>query len=541
MSIIDLQETSQNVWKAKYRGNYGTYNIKIETDGKKRGDFSCSCPSDYYPCKHIPIVEEAIRERIAKKEKSNSKNEIPLEQLLKDVPHKELCNFIANQAQYNPQLKNTILLEFSHIIKKKETENVNYNQILQNALDGFYFDFEDINYGHYDDCIELDVMDQWLDKAQEYVDQNNPEEALLICKACIEEYAAWCQEIESEVVEFVKIDYQITPFDIIEQMLPMPKVDGKQLLGYCKSEMVKPKYKKTELYDGFSKLFMKLSTMVGSDDFIALQDKLLQEVGDNSSYEAKTILQRKIDFYQNNKQPDKADEIIRENLQIESFRELFTKKMIAENKLQEAKKLIQDFILQKGNENRYLRSWKELQLQIAQKEKDIPETRRISFQFIESGFDVYYYNIYKSAFSKEEWVEKMENLIKHYEKKYNSNWFNPSVADVLKAEKQKERLMKYIEKHLSVDCLEKYHTDFSVSFPEKTLALFRQAIDKYAQNTGRTIYEHIVRLFGKMVKIEGGSQVVREMITQYRILYKNRSAMMETITIYTNDPKKQKQ
>jgi hypothetical protein len=32
-----------------------------------------------------------------------------------------------------------------------------------------------------------------------------------------------------------------------------------------------------------------------------------------------------------------------------------------------------------------------------------------------------------------------------------------------------------------------------------------------------------------MVKIEGGNKVVREMITQYRVLYKNRKAMMEIL------------
>ena len=65
-NIISLQETSPNHWRAKYQGNYGVYTIKISTDGKRRGSFSCSCPSDYYPCKHIAIVEAAIAERVAK-------------------------------------------------------------------------------------------------------------------------------------------------------------------------------------------------------------------------------------------------------------------------------------------------------------------------------------------------------------------------------------------------------------------------------------------------------------------------------------------
>jgi len=292
--------------------------------------------------------------------------------------------------------------------------------------------------------------------------------------------------------------------------------------------MSKPKYKGTGMYNSFNDLLMDLSVATGLIDFITLQDNLLKEISDKSSYEAKTILRRKIDFYRNNNQPDKADEVIKNNLQIESFREELTKKLIAENKLQEAKKLINEFISKKAD-NYNLNPWLKLKLQVAQKEKDTPEIRHISFQFIETGFKTEYYKIYQSTFAKEEWAEQVEKLIKQYGKRQNSNWFNASIADVLQAEKQDERLMNYIEKHLSVDILEEYHTAFSSSFPEKTLAMFRKAIDQHAQNTGREIYERIVQLFAKMVKIKGGNELVREMISQYRTIYKNRRAMMEII------------
>jgi len=202
-------------------------------------------------------------------------------------------------------------------------------------------------------------------------------------------------------------------------------------------------------------------------------------------------------------------------------------KLIAEDKLQEAKKLVNDFISENANE--YINSWYELKLQIAQKEGDILEIRQASFRFIKSSFDDKYYKIYKSTFSKKEWVEKAEDLIQHYDK-HDGKWFNGSVADVLNAERQKERLMNYITKYLSIDSLVKYYTSFSADFPEKTLALFRRAIDKYAKNNlGREHYERIAKLFEKMIKIDGGNELVKEMIDEYRILYKNRRAMMEII------------
>jgi hypothetical protein len=76
---------------------------------------------------------------------------------------------------------------------------------LQDALDGLYFDYEDIGYDY--DSIEIDVLDQWLDKAQNHVKQNNPKEAILICKACIEEYAAWYEESDCEVLDYIDPAY----------------------------------------------------------------------------------------------------------------------------------------------------------------------------------------------------------------------------------------------------------------------------------------------------------------------------------------------
>jgi len=533
MNVIDLQEIAPDSWKAKYRGNYGIYTIKIKKDGNKTIDFSCTCPSDYYPCKHIRIIEDAIRERIAKKMEQGNKQEKTIEQLLKDVSQNKLYDFVVKQAQYNPQLKNEILLEFAQEMDKNNANStINYNQILSEALAEVYFDHEDIGYYDYgyDDCIEIDVLNQWLNKARNYVDMGNPNEALAICKACIEEYAEWYEEQEDYIAEWVSYEYQEGPFDILNKIINMQEIDKNALQEYCKAEMLKPKYKHAHIYDSFNNLFLKLSSMLGSDDYIALQDKLLKELGNNDSYEAEQLMKQKIGFYRNSNQPDKAWEVIKSNLQIESFRKEWVKKLIEENNLKEAKQLIREFFIKNEKEDRYFGAWYEISLQIAQKENNISEIRAISYQFIKSQFKEKYYAIYKSTFVKEVWAEEVEKLMKHYEKKYQPNWFNDSIADVLKTEKQKERLMNYIEKYLSVDCLENYYSCFSSSFPEKTLALFKKAIDKYAQNnTGRDHYERIVKLFKKMLPIEGGKELVSEMITQYRMLYKNRKAMMEII------------
>ena len=151
---------------------------------------------------------------------------------------------------------------------------------------------------------------------------------------------------------------------------------------------------------------------------------------------------------------------------------------------------------------------------------------KISFDFIENNFDSEYYRIYKSAFTSKEWEKELQNIIDHYEKK--GKHFSESVADVLSEEKDAFKLMAYIEKHLSAERMDNYHSHFAVKYPKETLDLFKIAINQYAEkNTGRNYYEYMVRLFQKIDRIENGKEMATNMIAQYKNQYKNRRAMVE--------------
>jgi hypothetical protein len=104
------------------------------------------------------------------------------------------------------------------------------------------------------------------------------------------------------------------------------------------------------------------------------------------------------------------------------------------------------------------------------------------------------------------------------------------VAELLKAEKQTERLLEYLENHWSIDNLIQYHILFANQFPARTLALFQKLLDWYAEkNLGRNHYEQVSSILKMMQKIVGGQEVVNRMIANYRLLYKNRRAMMEIL------------
>jgi hypothetical protein len=535
--IIDLQEVFPNNWKAKYQGNYGVYTIHVTFD--KQGllsDYSCSCPSSYSPCKHIDVVRHEIENCMMENQNLAviNENKSTVEEILKHVSFQELHDFVVRQAKYNSDLTNSIHLAFAHKLVKG---NVNpYSSIIYDILKHEHFDYED-----YEDeeSFDLEGLFQWIKKAQEYVEQKNHSEALLISNACIEEFAQWLQDEDEEVMDYISSDYQSLPFDIMKQAAKSNEINKKELYDYCLSEMNNSKYKDAGMFDSFNDLLAILSVEINPNKFIALQDSLLEKVEDKSSSSAETILQRKIDFYNHLQQSEKAKELIEQNIQIENFRYQIAKQRFEEQNYTEAKRLIDELLSSQEDQGRYFHGrWKELLLTIAQKENDIPAIRTIAFSFIKQHFNKQYFDIYKSAFTPDEWKVALEDIIQHYEKNSRDSfplykkppYFKDDIADVLLVENKTERLMDYIEKNLTAEGIKKYHTGFVDLYPEKTLELYKKAVDNYvAVNLGRNHYEYVAGMLKQMRNIENGGKVVSEMIAHYRIVYKKRSAMMEIL------------
>jgi len=60
--------------------------------------------------------------------------------------------------------------------------------------------------------------------------------------------------------------------------------------------------------------------------------------------------------------------------------------------------------------------------------------------------------------------------------------------------------------------------------------MFKKVLVPYATNTGRSYYEHILFLLKKMSRIKGGKKAASDLVTDFRIHYKNRRAMMEVLS-----------
>ena len=533
--IRNLKQSAQNVWEANYLGNYGEYNIKLVLDEQLAlKEYSCSCPSDRLPCKHICFVFDEIQMKKDTLNEAADKNANAVSAILQNVSFDELRKFIIDKAKFDEELTQSILLNFADKLQKNSGENI-YSDILRQKLasiavcDGQdeYYD-DDYYYGE-DYSIDLDILEQWSKKAAEFAKQGNFLDAEAICKAGIEEYAAWISDKESELKEYISCDFQKDFFDLLKTMAKNGQTDKRALYNYCRNEIEKEKYEDLKSFDYFNDLIAELAVDIDPEGFLALQTKLLKKSENSSSLSAERILRRLVEFYTATNQQDKAEKLIDENLQIDDFCRRAVEKRIAAGNYGAAKEMLNEKLKKctgwKSNE------WKNLLLEIAQKENDAESMRKLALKFLQQEFNKRYFTIYKSAFPNGKWETAFEDLYKYYENTPHPYInFKLYTAELLQSGNKIERLIEYLDKCRSLELMEKHYAYIAQKFPEKTLELFKKAMDHYAKNNlGRKYYEYIVKIVKIIQKIPGGIEFANNIISEYRITYKNRRAMKEVL------------
>lgn len=527
--VIGLQEVRPNSWKAKYKGNYGVYTIKIDTLGDKPENFSCSCPSNAYPCKHISIIQQAIREQINKAATNN--DEQLLKQVVGNISADNLRKFIVRTALYNPILKQSLLLEFSNKCSEDE-EVVDYRQLIKSTIQGTDYDMEDI---YYNDALEIDGLDECLAQSQEFVQNGNYADAVTIAKTCIEELAEWAKNNDEDInlLDYMSEDYIYTPLQILTEAKDAGYLKAEELLEYFQAEIKKSKYKTSGIYDSIDRRILHLTKEISPESYLKNRQEAFEQLDDKTSYQARNILDEIIDYYTEQNEDEKAWNVINENLQIDFFREQVVFQLIEEKKFKDAERLVKERIDMGKNTGYYSNrpnKWDGYLLTIAQKENKPNDIRKAAKVLIYESFDSNVYKAYKATFKPDEWITEMEKLIKHYCKSFG---FSYNAANLLAEENLTERLLKYMEQGDSSDVLKKYYKDTFREFPDRTIALFRKTIDSRLENTGREVYEHVIDLFKDMLSIDGGKKAVLEMIPRYKTVYKNRRAMIEMFDTFS--------
>ncbi len=155
------------------------------------------------------------------------------------------------------------------------------------------------------------------------------------------------------------------------------------------------------------------------------------------------------------------------------------------------------------------------------KEAYIEELWKLVLNYKAGNLDLY--KELKKQYTAEEWLLKREEIFKKL----------PTYAHVerlYKEEKLYDRLLEYVLGSTGLYALQEYENVLKKEYPEQILNKYVCEVNKMASHTGdRKHYASLVSLLRRMQKMNGGKKLVDEIVTEWKVKYRNRPAMMDEL------------
>ena len=113
-----------------------------------------------------------------------------------------------------------------------------------------------------------------------------------------------------------------------------------------------------------------------------------------------------------------------------------------------------------------------------------------------------------------------KNLKKHH---YN-------IEDFYLEEKMFEELFKCVIKSKYLGKLHRYEEDLKPMYEEQLLHKYEEEVKKMASSaSSRSYYREIANELTRMKEYKGGEELVKKILDDWRVRYKNRRAMMDEL------------
>jgi len=539
-AVTDLQGMDNGQWFAIVEGN-NDYEVDIRL-GKNDAvlKYACNCPFEGEICKHVVAVLYRIREEKTEKlPEKRSTGQSNWKNLIGTVPENYLRDFLTEYAAKNKDFRNKLMLHFSEYDDTANREK--YREIVQ----GIFSAAEDrngyIDYHHASGTISQ-VYDL-LAKADEYLDKKIYTEAFYIAAAVAPECVSAIEYIDDSDGECGGAIND--SFEIISKILSAntePALKN-EVFDWLLREAGNPDYDDYGCADELYPLLVEAADSPERTERVLdfLDDQLkkadLQE-GWSKEYRSRNFLKLKMDILNKSGQEEKALDIIAANMHIHDFRKIIVEKTLAENKFDEAIRLIREGIDIAGKDNYsgVVTNWKKMLTDIYKKQNNVEELRIILKDLYYSGrYEMNYYRDYKSTFGKEEWNSELEKIINtHKKNEKGGNSLFRKLPDQLAAvyieEKMWGELFGLLQRYSNIHDLLQYSHYLGKEYAPELIRMYNNAILQEAERaSNRNAYHEIASFIKKMSELPGGKGPAGLLINQLMTQYTKRPAMKDEL------------
>jgi len=543
-AVRGLKQLKDGEWVASVEGTE-VYKVRISFKGKSIHDHSCSCPYDMGPvCKHVVAVLFMIREgsedslKVKKKQKLTSKSSAKstgetFEQMVSCMPREDLNAIIIDYAGRESGIVDYISAR--RTIKASSSDKEEYRQIIQDAVDAVRGRHGFI--GYWQASRAVSGAEMVLDKAQEFLEKQQPVRSLPICQCVLEEMVPLLQEADDSngsIGEVIGSAFEGL-YECAQQSEDV--IFRKELLGYLLMECGHKRY------EGWSDWRWELLRIAGEVVQTPQEKKKLfsriDEVenkysykGDWSRYDHERAAVIKMEVIERLGTKDAAEAFLNQHLDCTPLREHAIERALKCKDYVLAKKLVLDGIAQDKARGLpgLISKWIRYLLGIAEAQKDYPEVKKYALQLFLDSNDFSFYDRYKKCFTNKEWLQEVQKIIDTIRRSKDGRNFSLALPQIYIREEHWQDLMDFVRESNSAGTLENFTKYLTPHFSEELANVYEKVIvEKLAPLMGRGNYQYLCRFLRRLHKL-GEKDRVKRLVAELSEKYRNRPAMLEELS-----------
>ena len=555
-AVLEIEEESPGEWIATVCGTEN-YEVTVSMEGNEIIAWECDCPYDGNICKHVVATLLAIRDsrnkvaRFLSAKEADFQVSIPeknaakmvmdeeVEQILLFAEPDKLSDFVLKYASSHSDFKSALLETF--LPKKPVAKlSVDYQMEIEKCFNSAYKNGPKRG-RYYEPEIDWDEVsgkvDGYLAKATLLLQRQDLEEAATIVLQILHSIGGHYIE-EDFLYNDGYIDFGISCEDAGDLLLKVVQhSDTSQALKEnILSEIIQigkmATYREYDIFDMDDLIQQIMLSVQSKEEALATVNQLIMEKKEH--WDLYKLVVRKIEILKELGKTAEVETTISEFLYLPEIRRQEIAKLLEGKCYEKAIGMLNEGIViaERAGELGIVGEWQEQLLSIYEEMHDVAKIIEMCrLLFIHTDGSLGYYHKLKSLVPSMDWKEYLNALMQ--ETTFYDYWgTGNNKAEIYIEEKDYDKLFGYLSalEYRRLDALLQYASHLNATHSSQILPLFTDDLRTYAEkNLGRNHYEYIARVLRGMRKLNGGKEAVKQLVEEFRILYKRRSAMMQEL------------
>lgn len=512
---------------------YGTEIYKVQVEIDEEGnveDMDCDCPyAEENDCKHMAALLYYIENNGKIESKKIIRNTDNFDKIVDRISENEIKEFVLAKLYEDSNFQNEFRSHFVQYFEKtpKEVYKRRISQSVYQAIGrkGFieYNETDRFSYPMYD----------YIQEAENLIKHKEYQAPFWIASLILEELPDLPIDDSDGTTSYV----ESRCVEVIEEILE--KCKSENIVNEIFNWIIESIKNDTlgDYFDGIEKILDEYFT---EDKFVNERLKIIdtkiqelkKEKDHYSEYKLESLIKTKIALLYQLGMDEEVLETIKDNIYFVPIRKMLIEKERKNGNIDQVEKLLKegmDIALKRGycgTVTDYIEELLSIYEKQNKNEKYKDLVQKTLFKYSRASFK--YYKKLKELYTKEQWKNKRDSIIKELESD-RGGYYRDDLRQIYIEEQYYDKLFKSIMATPSFEIIVRYEKYLRRDFEEQLLEEYRKIVDEKSRFTGKKNYEEVRKILQHMKGFKDGEKLVEKVIEEYKIKYANRRLMLEEL------------